>query len=84
MAAHASEQVDILTLWNRTKKYSYLWYKYLMKLENEDKAKSSRRSTQIDFNSFELISKDKILRLSDPSTIVPKWLEDSSISMLAI
>ena len=84
MAAHASEQVDILTLWNRTKKYSYLWYKYLMKLENEDKAKSSRRSTQIDFNSFELISKDKILRLSDPSAIVPKWLEDSSISMLAI
>ena len=84
MAAHASEQVDILTLWNRTKKYSYLWYKYLMKLENEDKAKSSRRSTQIDFNSFELISKDRILKLSDPSAIVPKWLEDSSISMLAI
>lgn len=84
MAAHASEQVDILALWNRTKKYSYLWYKYLMKLENEDKAKSSRRSTQIDFNSYELISKDKILKLSDPSAIVPKWLEDSSISMLAI
>lgn len=84
MAERAAEQVDIYSLWNGTKKYSYLWYKYLMKLENEDKAKSTRRTIQIDFNGFELICDDKILRLSEPSAIVPRWLEDSSVGMLAI
>lgn len=84
IAEHAAEQVDILDLWQATPKYSYLWYKYLMKLQNGDKAKSSRRTIQIDFNCFELKSENKILHLSSPTALVPSWMEDASISMLSI
>ncbi|KWW29928.1 MAG: Uncharacterized protein AUK63_1155 [bacterium P3] len=84
MAEHAAEQVDIFELWDNTPRYSYLWYKYLMKLQNEDKAKASRRSTQIDFEHFELICDDKVLHLSVPSVIVPGWIEDASVAMQAI
>ncbi len=83
-AEHAAEQVDILELWNSTQRYSYLWYKYLMKLQNGDRAKSSRRTIQIDFGGYELTCENKILHLSSPSLIVPSWLEDASISIMAI
>lgn len=83
-AEHAAEQVDIWELWQNTPEYSYLWFKYLMKLQNGDKAKASRRTVQIDFSDYELKCDDKILTLSSPSVIVPSWIENASISMLAI
>ena len=83
-AEHAAEQLDIFDLWQNTPQYSYLWFKYLMKLQNGDKAKSSRRTVQIDFSEFKLKCDDKILHLSAPSALVPSWIEDASISMLAI
>ncbi len=83
-AEHAAEQLDIFDLWQNTPQYSYLWFKYLMKLQNGDKAKSSRRTVQIDFSEYKLKCDDKILHLSAPSALVPSWVEDASISMLAI
>lgn len=83
-AEHAAEQLDIFDLWQNTPQYSYLWYKYLMKLQNGDKAKSSRRSVQIDFSGYELRSDNKILHLTKPSALVPSWVVDASVSMLAI
>ena len=84
LAEHAAEQVDIWTLWQNTSKYSYLWFKYLMKLQNGDKAKSSRRTIQIDFGEYELKSQNKILTLKSPSVIIPSWIENASASILAI
>ena len=84
LAEHAAEQLDILDLLQNTKEYSYLWYKYLMKLAFADKAKSTRRSVQIDFNSYEFICDGKILHLSAPSVVVPTWVEDASVSIQSI
>jgi hypothetical protein len=84
LAEHAAEQVDIWELWQNTPEYSYLWFKYLMKLQNGDKVKASRRTIQIDFGEYELKCDNKILTLSSPSVVVPTWIENASISMLAI
>lgn len=84
LAEYAAEQLDIFDLLQNTKEYTYLWYKYLMKLAFADKAKSTRRTAQIDFNSFELICDNKIIHLSAPNVVVPSWLEDASISILSI
>lgn len=84
LVEQAAEQLDIYDLLQKTKEYSYLWYKYLMKLAFADKAKSSRRSAQIDFNSFELICDNKILHLEAPNLVIPSWMEDASVSILSI
>lgn len=83
-AEHAAEQVNLFELWQETEKYSYLWFKYLMKLQNSDHNEPTRRTVQIDFSSFKLGYNNKILHLSLPSALVPKWIEDASVKISAI
>lgn len=83
-AEHAAEQVNLFELWQETEKYSYLWFKYLMKLQNSDRNEPTRRTVQIDFSSFKLGYNNKILHLSLPSALVPKWIEDASVKISAI
>lgn len=83
-AERAEEQLEIYDLWVQTQKYTFLWYKYLMELMYAEKSKSSIRTTKIDFFDNTLINGNKILRLLNPSTVVPSWVENpDNLSIVA-
>lgn len=83
-AEQAEEQLEIYDLWVQTPKYTFLWYKYLMELMYAERSKSSIRSTKIDFFDSTLINGNKILRLLNPSTVVPSWVENpDNLSIVA-
>lgn len=75
-AQNASDQMDIFDLWQQTPKYTFLWFKYLMELQFDDDGKAHRRQAQIDFKDYK-VRTNKIVRLQNPSTVVPLWLENA-------
>ena len=78
-AQNAEDQETLFNLWCRTPMYSFLWFKYLMELQYADRGKISRRTAQIDFNSYEILSGEEVVRLSNPSTNIPTWIEHADI-----
>ena len=75
-AQNASDQMDVFDLWQQTPKYTFLWFKYLMELQFDDDGKTHRRQAQIDFRDYE-VRTNKIVRLQNPSVVVPLWLENA-------
>ena len=77
-AQNASDQMDVFELWQQTPKYTFLWFKYLMELQFDDDGKTHRRQAQIDFKDYE-VRTNKIVRLQNPSVVVPLWLENAGV-----
>ncbi len=76
LAQNASDQMDVFNLWRQTPMYTFLWFKYLMELQSDDDGKTHRRQAQIDFRDYE-VRTNKIVRLQNPSVVVPLWLENA-------
>lgn len=76
-AEHADEQLQVNQLLQMTPKYSYLWFKYLMELVYSDQSSMGASQVQIDFHATELLSAERILRLSCPTKSIPNWITDS-------
>lgn len=76
-AEHADEQLQVNQLLQMTPKYSYLWFKYLMELIFSDQNSMGASQVQIDFHATELLSTERILRLSCPNKSIPNWMTDA-------
>ena len=76
-AEHADEQIQVNQLLQMTPKYSYLWFKYLMELIYSDRSSMGASQVQIDFHATELLSAERILRLSCPTKSIPNWITDA-------
>jgi hypothetical protein len=78
IAAEKTEnQLEINNLRNNTLCYTFLWFKYTIELMFTDKSKFNISKLQIDFFGKCLICDNKILRLTDPSQVIPKWIENA-------
>ena len=78
-ADKAADQLELFDLWQAEIPYTYIWYKYLMELQNGDKNRTSGRNVTIDFLNYEISDNGEILRLSLPSVNVPKWIEEANV-----
>ena len=71
----ATDQADLNDAIDRTPKYTFLWFKYIMEqLYNQKKDTAMTRSIQIDFREAEALD-DCIISIIKPNRVVPKWLE---------
>lgn len=71
----ATDQADLNDAIDRTPKYTFLWFKYIMEqLYNQKKDTTMTRSIQIDFREAEALD-DCIISIIKPNRVVPKWLE---------
>ncbi|MDY4551197.1 MAG: AAA domain-containing protein [Parabacteroides sp.] len=71
----AKDQADLDDAIARTKKYSFLWFKYLMaKLYNQKNDTVGTRSVQIDFKEAKVLD-DYTIAILRPNRVVPKWIE---------
>lgn len=69
------DQEDLDIAISRTKKYTYLWFKYLMEqLYNQKNNTATTRSVQIDFCEAKVLDDNTIAILS-PNRVIPKWIE---------
>lgn len=69
------DQADLDDAIRRTKKYTFLWFKYLMEqLYNQKNNTATTRSVQIDFREANVLDKCTIAILK-PNRVVPKWIE---------
>lgn len=69
------DQADLDKAISRTKKYTFLWFKYLMEqLYNQKRDTATTRSVQIDFREAEILDNYTIAILK-PNRVVPKWIE---------
>lgn len=77
-AVKAKEQYNLFEIWQRTKPYSFKWFKYLMELQFQETDKRLPAPVQIDFHAWTTINENQnILRIISPSRNIPKWLEDA-------
>lgn len=71
----AKDQADLEQAINRTEKYTFLWFKYLMEqLYNQKNNTATTRSVQIDFREAKVLDNCTIAILK-PNRVVPKWIE---------
>ena len=71
----AKDQADLDEAINRTEKYTFLWFKYLMEqLYNQKNNTATTRSVQIDFREAKVLDNCTIAILK-PNRVVPKWIE---------
>ena len=71
----AKDQSDLNEAINRTRKYTFLWFKYLMEqLYNQKNDTAATRSVQIDFRGAKVLDNCTIAILK-PNRVVPKWIE---------
>lgn len=71
----AKDQADLNDAIVRTKKYTFLWFKYLMEqLYNQKNDTAATRSVQIDFKEAEVLD-DYTIAILKPNRVVPKWIE---------
>lgn len=71
----ATDQADLNDAIDRTPKYTFLWFKYIMEqLYNQKKDTAMTRSIQIDFREAEALD-DCIISIIKPNRVIPKWLE---------
>lgn len=75
-AEQAEDQLQINELLDRTPRYTFLWFKYLMELMFADRGKFGIRTMKVDFYGKHIICDGKVLRLSDPSQVIPTWVEN--------
>ena len=69
------DQADLDDAISRTKKYTFLWFKYLMEqLFNQKNNTATTRSVQIDFREATVLDNYTIAILK-PNRVVPKWIE---------
>ena len=69
------DQADLDEAIRRTKKYTFLWFKYLMEqLYNQKNNTATTRSVQIDFREAKVLDNYTIAILK-PNRVVPKWIE---------
>lgn len=71
----AKDQTDLNDAITQTKKYTFLWFKYLMEqLYNQKNETVPNRSVQIDFKEATVLNDDTITILK-PNKVIPKWIE---------
>ena len=71
----AKDQTDLNDAIIQTKKYTFLWFKYLMEqLYNQKDETVPNRSVQIDFKEATVLNDDTITILK-PNKVIPKWIE---------
>lgn len=69
------DQADLDEAINRTKKYTFLWFKYLMEqLYSQKNNSAATRSVQIDFREAKVLD-DFTIAILKPNRVVPKWIE---------
>ena len=83
-AEKAKEQLEIYDWFNKTPKYSFLWFKLLMELMHVDKGKQAPRQVEVDFSEWEFTCSDKVLHLENPNRPVPSWATEASFALSAI
>lgn len=72
---NAKDQAELNEAVSKTKKYTYLWFKYLMEqLYNQKNDTATTRSVQIDFREAQVLDEYTIAILK-PNRVVPKWIE---------
>ena len=84
LAEKAEDQLELFNLWQGEKLYTFIWYKYLMELQNIDKNRTSGRNITVDFLNYEISDNGEILRLSLPSVNVPKWIEEADVVLVTL
>ena len=73
----AKDQADLNDAIVRTKKYTFLWFKYLMEqLYNQKNDTAATRSVQIDFKDAKVLD-DYTIAILKPNRVVPKWIEQA-------
>lgn len=83
-AQKADEDIQILDLFKKEPKYTFLWFKYLINLMHTDNV-ASHQKVQIDFSDKNWVCDDKMLQLTNPTVPVPTWcLEADKVSFSAI
>lgn len=71
----AKDQAELNDAIVRTKKYTFLWFKYLMEqLYNQKNDTAATRSVQIDFKVAKVLD-DYTIAILRPNRVVPKWIE---------
>lgn len=71
----AKDQADLNDAIVRTRKYTFLWFKYLMEqLNNQKNDTATTRSVQIDFKEAKVLD-DYSIAILKPNRVVPKWIE---------
>lgn len=83
-AEKTQEQVEIYDWFEKTPKYTFLWFKLLMELMHADKGKQTPHHVEIDFSEWEFTCSDKVLHLENPNRPVPTWATESSFAISAI
>ena len=69
------DQADLEDAMSRTRKYTFLWFKYLMEqLFNQKNNTATTRSVQIDFREAKVLD-DSTIAILKPNRVVPKWIE---------
>lgn len=69
------DQADLEDAMSRTRKYTFLWFKYLMEqLFNQKNNTATTRSVQIDFREAKVLD-DNTIAILKPNRVVPKWIE---------
>lgn len=69
------DQADLDAALSRTKKYTFLWFKYLMEqLYNQKNNTATTRSVQIDFREAKILD-DYTIAILKPNRVIPKWIE---------
>lgn len=76
VAERAKDSVDLWTLLSETQEYSFIWFKYLMRLLYGENRNSSTREVQIDFSNCEIVDQHAFT-LRMPSKAIPNWIADA-------
>lgn len=80
----AKDQADLNDAITRTKKYTFLWFKYLMEqLYNQKNGTAATRSVQIDFKEAKVLN-DYTIAILKPNRVVPKWIEHADDIILHV
>lgn len=75
-AEKAQENYDLLELIGETEKYSFLWFKYIMRLMYGETRKTSVREFQVDFLAVQIVDSHSFT-LRIPSKPIPGWVGDA-------
>lgn len=69
------DQAELEDAMSRTRKYTFLWFKYLMEqLFNQKNNTATTRSVQIDFREAKVLN-DNTIAILKPNRVVPIWIE---------
>ena len=78
-AENAQDKVDIMELFNEEtakNKYSFLWFKLLMRMMYSERMKESHREIQITFGEHQVLP-GNVMILMMPSKAIPNWISNA-------